>query len=151
MGYGPPITNSWRVELEEPRYDVASWEAASDMVRFLTFAQNIVSVLSAFPAAGDETSWTFEFTAEDLTAAGPHADTCRHMAHVRDNYVERYALVVKLAYANIAEQGFHQGAGGQGQEPYHVVNDCMETCVMSGGEDIEFGQACSSFRDEMVE
>ena len=71
------------------------------------------------------------------------------MAHVRDNYVERYALVMKLAYANIAEQGFHQGAGGQDQEPYYVVNDNIETFVMSGGEELEFGQFCSSFREDM--
>jgi hypothetical protein len=155
------VANSWRVKMEDPRYDVShplllleSWEAASDMVRFgrlLFFAQSIVAVLSAFPAnvvkANIESRWHYDFNAEDF--AGPEADTYRQLYHLQKYCVERYVMATRLAFANIAERGFHQGAGGQGAEPYHVVNDHMEDYQVSDGAHLDFGSNDSSFCDWM--
>ena len=115
----------WRHTLGEPRYEKAIWEEASTMRRFgllLSFAQDCVKTLRQISLKADKRWFKYIFDYDELD------DPIKlHLIHIQYNYAERYELAVKLAVANIAEQGFHESDEDDPEQgPYYVVDDALE-------------------------
>jgi hypothetical protein len=142
----------WRQTLCEPRYDVERWEAASTQRKFgllLSFAQATVKALRQISLKADEDWFNYQFDESDFDVDsqqgsldgydGQRGHIAQHLVHIQTHYPERYDIVVKLAIANIAEQGFHEADNNGHDEyadpiqPYYAVDDSLQSFVARWG------------------
>lgn len=133
--------HAWRVVVADARDDAEAYAALAPQAKvgaLMRYATETKAVLRKCVIDMDWESWELDLDdidGDDLL--GFDVDILQSFCR------KRYSLLVKLAYVNIAERGFHEGDG-----PYYVVDDALSEQAIYGYR-YDWMQG-SSFRDWYV-
>ncbi|XRB20325.1 hypothetical protein RI054_24g101720 [Pseudoscourfieldia marina] len=146
-----PLTH-WRTG-SDPRcaIDFNDLPPKQRFVRLLLFGQFVKKTLAVWCKDHvDREEWTFDdISASDLEMREGEATTSWHnsrveyaraMKELETRHAKRYDLLLKIAYARIAEYGFHQE-----ESPYYIIDGALQQLVVAGN--VAISVCATSFRE----